>query len=184
MTSTSKNPICYFDISIDGKAVGRIEMELRADVVPKTVENFRCLCTAESKYEQEASYKGSKFHGATPGMFIAGGQIAVSKRLAQLSENKEKGMFSSIYGGKFKDENFTLKPSGPGDLIMSNTGKDSNTSQFFIALTKMQWLTGRHVVFGKVTKGMEVVKAIEKVGTKTGALTKSVKIDACGQLKS
>merc|ERR1712187_566502 len=165
----------FFDMTLDGVSAGRIEMELRADVAPKTVENFRALCTGEKgtgKSGKALHFKGSAFHRVIPDFMCQGGDFTAG--------NGTGG--ESIYGTKFADENFTLKHTGPGILSMANAGPNTNGSQFFLCTVKTAWLDGKHVVFGSVTEGMDIVKKIEAVGSQSGKTAKPVVIDDCGQL--
>ena len=169
------NPTVFFDMTVGGSPAGRIEMELYADVVPKTAENFRCLCTGEEgtgKSGKPLHYKGSSFHRVIPQFMCQGGDFT--------NHNGTGG--ESIYGEKFEDENFKKTHTGEGVLSMANAGKNTNGSQFFICTVPTPWLDGAHVVFGRVTKGMDVVKGIERVGSQNGATKKPVVVADCGQL--
>ena len=161
-------PRCYFDITVDGKPLGRVVMELRSDIVPKTAENFRALCTGEKGF----GFAGSGFHRIIPAFMCQGGDFT--------NHNGTGG--KSIYGNKFADENFQLKHTEPGLLSMANAGPNTNGSQFFITTVITSWLDGKHVVFGKVTEGMDVVRAMEAVGSGSGKTSAEVKIASCGEV--
>uniref|UniRef100_F6HBJ1 peptidylprolyl isomerase n=2 Tax=Vitis vinifera TaxID=29760 RepID=F6HBJ1_VITVI len=170
-----KNPLVFLDVSIDGDPVEKIVIELFADVVPKTAENFRALCTGEkgvgTSTGKPLHYKGSFFHRIIKGFMAQGGDFSKG--------NGTGG--ESIYGGKFADENFKRAHEGPGFLSMANSGPNTNGSQFFMTFKRQPHLDGKHVVFGKVVQGIDTLKKIEQLGTGDGKPARLVKIVDCGE---
>ncbi|KAA3482390.1 peptidyl-prolyl cis-trans isomerase CYP40 isoform X1 [Gossypium australe] len=174
-----KRQRCYLDISIGEELEGRIIVELFNDVVPKTAENFRALCTGEKgigpntgvplHYKVLLPLSFSLFVG----FMVQGGDISAGDGTGG----------ESIYGLKFEDENFDLKHERKGMLSMANSGPNTNGSQFFITTTRTSHLDGKHVVFGKVVKGMGVVRSIEHVTTgEADCPTVNVTIADCGEI--
>lgn len=161
-------PKVFMDIKADDKDMGRIIMELRPDVVPKTAENFRQLCTGEAGF----GYKNTSFHRIIPDFMCQGGDM---------THGDGRGG-KSIYGNKFKDENFKLRHLGPGTLSMANAGPNTNGSQFFLCTVKTAWLDGAHVVFGTVIEGMDVVKKMEALGSRNGKTRAKVWVADCGEV--
>jgi peptidylprolyl isomerase len=160
-------PMTFFDISIDSKLIGRIIFELFSDIVPKTCENFKFLCQNHTKYE---SYLNTRIHKIIPDNYIQGGDI---------TRGDGRGG-RSIYGDYFEDENFIAKHKIEGLLSMANKGPNTNNSQFIITLFPLPWLDGKHVVFGRVIKGYDVVRKIENCGSENGKVKKNVVISNCG----
>lgn len=176
--SDAGNPRVFFDMEIGGSPAGRIEFELFSKVTPKTSESFRALATGEKgngKSGKPLHYKGSKFHRIITSFMCQGGDITHG--------NGQGG--ESIYGSTFADEweHGTIKHTVPGLLSMANRGKNTNGSQFFITTAVTSWLDGKHVVFGRVVKGMDVVRKMEAVGSSRGTPSKEVKIADSGELK-
>eukprot|EP00413_Alexandrium_margalefii_P036316 CAMPEP_0204589638 /NCGR_PEP_ID=MMETSP0661-20131031/49313_1 /ASSEMBLY_ACC=CAM_ASM_000606 /TAXON_ID=109239 /ORGANISM="Alexandrium margalefi, Strain AMGDE01CS-322" /LENGTH=214 /DNA_ID=CAMNT_0051599571 /DNA_START=58 /DNA_END=702 /DNA_ORIENTATION=- len=169
LACNNSNPRVFFDITADGEALGQIVMELKADVAPKTAENFRCLCTGEKGF----GFAGSPFHRVIPKFMCQGGDFTKG--------NGTGG--KSIYGAKFADENFKLAHAGPGILSMANAGPNTNGSQFFLCTVKTAFLDGKHVVFGQVITGYNVVRAIETLGSESGSTSKSIKVAKSGQVE-
>ncbi|KAI8464267.1 MAG: cyclophilin-like domain-containing protein [Monoraphidium minutum] len=166
------NPLVYFDVKLgrygDATPLGRIVMELKADVVPKTAENFRQLAVGTPGF----GYKDSRFHRVIPSFMCQGGDFT--------NDNGTGG--KSIYGARFPDENFVLAHKGAGVLSMANAGPNTNGSQFFLCTGTTTWLDGKHCVFGQVVQGMEIVKAIEACGSRSGDTAFDVMIADSGEL--
>mmetsp|Transcript_50220 Transcript_50220/g.121668 ORF Transcript_50220/g.121668 Transcript_50220/m.121668 type:complete len:303 (+) Transcript_50220:71-979(+) len=183
MASDERNPQVYMEIQIGGQNAGRVEIELFANVVPKTAENFKALCTGEKGVGKTSGkklhYKGSTFHRVIPGFMCQGGDFT--------NHNGTGG--ESIYGSKFEDEwgidgaDLFISHSKPGMLSMANSGRNTNGSQFFLTTSTTKWLDCKHVVFGQVVKGMDVVEKIEAVGSPGGMTSKKVVVADCGVLK-
>ncbi|XP_027496528.1 ranBP2-like and GRIP domain-containing protein 4 isoform X1 [Corapipo altera] len=166
--SKDTNPVVYFEVSADDEPLGHITMELFSNIVPRTAENFRALCTGEKGF----GFKNSRFHRIVTDFVCQGGDIT----------NHDGTGGQSIYGTAFEDENFEVKHTGPGLLSMANKGRDTNNSQFFITLKKAEHLDFKHVVFGFVKDGMDVVKKIESFGSPKGLVNARIVITDCGQI--
>ncbi|XP_023272443.1 ranBP2-like and GRIP domain-containing protein 3 isoform X2 [Seriola lalandi dorsalis] len=166
--SRDSNPQVFLKVSADGQTLGTITIELFSHIVPKTAENFRALCTGEKGF----GLRESVFHRVIPAFMCQGGDIT----------NSDGTGGKSIYGSKFEDENFDVRHTGPGILSMANRGRDTNNSQFFITLKKAEHLDFKHVAFGWVRDGMDVVQQMGELGTKGGTPTKKLVITECGQL--
>lgn len=172
---TATNPRVFLDISIGGSPAGRLVFELFADTVPKTAENFRALCTGEKgvgRSGKQLSYKGSAFHRIIPDFMCQGGDFTAGDGTGG----------ESIYGMKFEDENFKLHHDKPGLLSMANAGPNTNGSQFFITTALTPWLDGKHVVFGVLSEGKELLQTIEACGSSSGRPSSAVVISDCGEL--
>merc|ERR1711934_985552 len=168
------NPKVFFEVSVNGKTK-RIEFELFANVVPKTAENFRALCTGEKGRGRKGKplhYKGSTFHRVIKDFMLQGGDFTHGNGMGG----------ESIYGGKFDDENFKIKHTAPGYLSMANAGPNTQGSQFFITTVPTPWLDGKHVVYGKVIDGMDLVKKIEGKGTQSGKTQGTIRISDSGEI--
>lgn len=173
-----KRNIVFLDIEVEGQCLGRVVIQLFNDLVPKTAENFRALCTGEKGLgpttDKPLHFKGSIFHRVIKKFMIQGGDF----------QNRNGTGGESIYGAKFDDEDFTMKHETPGLLSMANSGPNTNGSQFFITTVKTPHLDGKHVVFGKVIKGMGIVYEIEEMETEQDKPLKDVIIKDCGELPS
>ena len=172
---TTETEKCFFDIEIGGEDAGRITFGLYGNTVPKTVANFSSLCTGEKgvgKSGKPLHFKSSVFHRIIPSFMCQGGDFT--------NGNGTGG--ESIYGEKFEDENFKIKHTEEGLLSMANAGPGTNGSQFFITTTTTPHLDGKHVVFGKVIDGYDIVKKMEAVGSSSGETSKQVIIKDCGKL--
>ncbi|KAF8876276.1 cyclophilin-like domain-containing protein [Infundibulicybe gibba] len=156
----------HFDIAIDSTHCGRIVFRLYDEIVPKTSKNFRELATGQHGF----GYSGSTIHRVIPNYMLQGGDFT--------RHNGTGGR--SVYGDKFNDENFKLRHSKPGLLSMANGGPNSNGSQFFITTVATSWLDGKHVVFGEVIQGMDIVKRIEATGTEGGKPRNKITIISSG----
>ncbi|KAF2464060.1 putative peptidyl-prolyl cis-trans isomerase [Lindgomyces ingoldianus] len=174
--SVEPNPIVFFDITLGGEPLGRIKMEVFKDIVPKTAENFRQFCTGETKFQgRPQGYKGCKFHRVIKGFMIQGGDFV----------NGDGTGTRTIYGvDKFADENFSLKVDKPGLLAMANSGPNTNGCQFFITTNPSgtPHLNNKHVVFGKVVEGMDVVTKIENTRVISEKPSQDVTISQCGEM--
>ncbi|MBS3744885.1 MAG: peptidylprolyl isomerase [Wenzhouxiangellaceae bacterium] len=168
--TAAENPRIALEIRIGEEAAGTIVLELFKDVTPKTAENFRALCTGEKG--EDMSYAGSPFHRIIPDFMIQGGDFT--------NGNGTGG--KSIYGDRFPDENFEIKHTEAGLLSMANAGPNTNGSQFFITLAPTPWLDGKHVVFGKVIEGMDVVRAMEAQGSRSGGTSQPVVLESGKEL--
>ncbi|KAK9537433.1 hypothetical protein VZT92_005051 [Zoarces viviparus] len=166
--SKDTNPKVFLQVTSDGQPLGTITVELFSHIVPKTAENFRALCTGEKGF----GFRDSIFHRVIPAFMCQGGDITDSDGTGG----------KSIYGTKFEDENFDVRHTGPGILSMANRGRDTNNSQFFITLKKAEHLDFKHVAFGWVREGMDVVHQMGELGTKGGKPAKKLVITDCGQL--
>uniref|UniRef100_A0A674CQM9 E3 SUMO-protein ligase RanBP2 n=1 Tax=Salmo trutta TaxID=8032 RepID=A0A674CQM9_SALTR len=166
--SRDTNPQVYLSISADDEPLGTVTIELFSHIVPKTAENFRVLCTGQKGF----GLRNSVFYRIIPGFMCQGGDLT----------NQDGTGGKSIYGNKFEDENFDVRHTGPGLLSMANCGRDTNNSQFFITLKKAEHLDFKHVAFGFVREGMDVVRRMGELGTKTGKPSKKIVITECGQL--
>ncbi|KAK2735758.1 Peptidyl-prolyl cis-trans isomerase H [Myotisia sp. PD_48] len=174
-TPAVPNPVVFFDLTLGGEPLGRVKMELYANLVPRTAENFRQFCTGEFKDARgkPQGYKGSKFHRVIKDFMIQGGDFL----------NGDGSGRTSIYNSTtFADENFQLSHDGPGVLSMANSGPNTNGCQFFITTTATPFLNNKHVVFGRVVDGIDVVQMVEKTKTTRDKPIQDVVIAQCGEM--
>lgn len=167
----------FFDITAGGVSKGRVVFKLYDDVVPRTTENFRALCTGEKGNSAESGkplhYKGSIFHRVIKDFMCQGGDFTHGTGIGG----------ESIYGNKFEDENFKLTHDKPFLLSMANAGPNTNGSQFFITTVPTPHLNGKHVVFGEVTQGKSIVRQLERCEKGEGDKPKEDWIISdCGEL--
>ncbi|PYH46702.1 putative peptidyl-prolyl cis-trans isomerase [Aspergillus saccharolyticus JOP 1030-1] len=173
--SRDTNPVVFFDVALGGEPLGRIKMELFANITPRTAENFRQFCTGENKSPQgrPQGYKNCKFHRVIKDFMIQGGDFI----------NGDGTGSCTIYGTpRFADENFKVKHSDAGMLSMANSGPDTNGCQFFITTTATPFLDGKHVVFGQVVAGLDIVRMIENTRTTRDKPNQDVVIIQCGEM--
>ena len=170
------NPWCFLDLQIGGRRAGRLVVELFADVVPRTAENFRCLCTGERGLARDSGkalhFRNTVFHRVIKGFMAQGGDTT--------NRNGTGGV--SIYGGKFDDEQIWYPHTHGGVLSMANAGPNTNGSQFFICFEATPHLNEKHTIFGRVIDGWDVVKKIEENPTENDLPVKPVTIVDCGEL--
>ncbi|MEW5301586.1 MAG: hypothetical protein WDW36_004437 [Sanguina aurantia] len=165
----------YMQLEAGGKALGRVAIGLYGNAAPRTVENFVALCKGDGGVGgmgKALSFSGCNFHRIIPGFMVQGGDIT----------NGDGTGGDSIFGPTFEDENLKLKHDGAGVLAMANAGKDTNSSQFYITLAAQPHLDGKHVVFGKVEAGMELVRRLESMGSSDGTPKQAVRVVSCGEL--
>lgn len=174
-------PVVFFDLAVGDASLGRIEFTLHDDACPRTCENFRCLCTGERGDFVDGSkrtplwYKGSRFHRVIPDFMAQGGD---------LEKHNGSGKGVSIFGWAFADEAASLTFDGAGVLAMAaSLGKNANGAQFFVSLGEAPWLDGKHLAFGRVSQGLEVLRAVEERGSAHGRTRGVVVVANCGQLQ-
>lgn len=173
-TTAAAEPSVEMDISIAGEPAGTIVAELDSSTVPITAENFRALCAGDPGY----GYDGSPFHRVIPGFMMQGGDFAPKKDASGKPLYGTGGYSATSTTEPFADENF-INRHGRYVLSMANSGQDTNRSQFFITFKATPWLDEKHVVFGKVTDGFDVVRAVEKQGSRSGRTLQPVELVDC-----